>query len=119
MRITVVLIAVVIGGWLTFDGARALLRGDYVTARAGELGPWSRVVSTIGIDPRSAGMKWTHVILGIVWLASAAGFLVGVPYGRVALVGCSFLTLWYLPLGTLLSFVEIVLLFLPALRDPR
>jgi hypothetical protein len=119
MRIAVVVVALVIGGWLSFDGARALLRGDYVTTRAGELGPWSRVVSTVGINPRSAGMKWAHIVLGIAWLVSSACFLVGFPNGRLALLGCSFLTLWYLPLGTMLSIAEIVLLFLRAFRDPN
>jgi hypothetical protein len=72
MRIVVVSIALVLGGWLAFDGIRALTKGDYVTARGGKLGPWSRIVSSFGLRPRSTGMKLVHVILGIAWLASAA-----------------------------------------------
>jgi hypothetical protein len=119
MRIAVVIIAVIVGGWLAFDGTRALSKGDYVTARSGQLGPWSRVVSIFGVDPRGAVMKWTHVVLGLAWIAAAVVFLVSGPAGRIGLLGCSVLTLWYLPLGTVLSIVEIALLCLPALRNLR
>lgn len=119
MRITVVVIALVVGGWLAFDGTRALTKGDYVTARGGALGPWSRVVSALGVNPRSAVMKWMHVLLGAGWVASALFFLFGVSSARVALLGCSVLTLWYLPLGTVLSIAEIVLLLMPAMRGPK
>lgn len=112
MRITVILIALLIGGWLAFDGSRALVRGDYVTGRDGKLGPWSRVVSSVGINPRSTGMKWAHVILGAMWVGAAVSFLAGIYVGCVALLGCSVLTLWYLPIGTVLSMVEIALLCL-------
>lgn len=119
MRIAVLIIAIVVGGWLAFDGTRALSKGDYVTPRSGQLGPWSRVVSILGVDPRSAVMKWTHVVLGLAWIASAAVFIVSAPPGRIGLLGCSILTLWYLPLGTVLSIAEIALLCLPALRNLR
>src|SRR2546426_9243965 len=60
------------GGWLTFDGGRALIVGDYVTPasgpRAGRLGAWSRVVSAVGFEPRSTFIKCLHLFLGIAWL---------------------------------------------------
>ncbi len=47
-------LALIEGGWLAFDGGRALIVGDYVTPSsgpsAGQLGPWSKVVSALGID---------------------------------------------------------------------
>jgi len=116
MRVVIVVIAVVVGGWLTLDGTRALVKGDYVTASGGKLGPWARLVAGIGIDPRSVAMKCVHVALGVAWLLSAILFLSRVAIGWHVLFGCSILTLWYLPLGTLLSVVEILLLLLPALR---
>ena len=57
----IVLLAVTEAGWMTFDGLRALVVGDYVTPKtgewAGQLGPWSRLVSAVGIEPRSTLMK--------------------------------------------------------------
>lgn len=116
MRISVIIIAVLIGGWFAMDGTRALTRGDYFT-RGGELGPWSRVVSSVGIDPRGFGMKATHVALGLLWLGAAILFSTRASIGWHLLAGCSVLSLWYLPLGTVLSIVELALLCLPALRQ--
>ncbi len=70
-----VLLAIVECGWLAFDGTHALLIGDYVTPAsgrfAGQLGPWSRVVALIGLEPRSTLTKSLHLILGVTgfWLS--------------------------------------------------
>jgi hypothetical protein len=112
----VVALAVLQGGWLAFDGARALLVGDYVTPRsgpyAGQLGPWSKLVATVGLEPRSTVVKSVHVGLGLAWLALAAAFAGGLPGARAGLIACAVLTLWYLPFGTILSVIEIALLLL-------
>ncbi|MBY0525357.1 MAG: hypothetical protein K2R98_18260 [Gemmataceae bacterium] len=115
-----VVLGVIIGGWLTFDGTRAFLTGDYVTPRsgtnAGQLGPWSNLVAATGLDPRSPVMKAVHVILGVSWLAAVSCFATRVPLGWWAMAGCAVASLWYLPVGTLIAVVELVLLLLPTLR---
>ncbi len=62
----VAVLAVVVAGWFLFDGLYALITGDYVTPKSGEhagqLGPWSSVVSAVGITPRSTAMKLIFVI---------------------------------------------------------
>src|SRR5215213_6190383 len=107
VRIVVPVIALLVGGWFVFDGTRALVSGDYVTPRsgpgAGKLGPWAKVVSAIAIDPRSTTMKCAHVLLGVLWLVALLLFLSGSPLGWYALVSCSVFSLWYLPIGTVLS----------------
>lgn len=109
------------GGWLAFDGAHALVTGDYVTPRtgrfAGQLGPWSKVVSAVGIEPRSTAMKLIHVVVGAAWLIAMAGFATRQPWGRGGMLVCAILGLWYLPWGTLLGMIQVVLLSLPALRS--
>lgn len=114
MKIVITLIALVLGGWLTFDGVRAFATGDYVTARtgdrAGQLGPWSKVVSAIGLDPRGTFMKSFHVGLGCTWLVALLVFWFQPGLGRCALAASAVASLWYLPLGTVLSLIEIGLL---------
>ncbi|HSR51384.1 MAG TPA: hypothetical protein VLV83_11190 [Acidobacteriota bacterium] len=116
----VVAIALLLGGWLAFDGLRALIIGDYVTPSsgrfAGQLGPWSKLVEAVGIDPRSTLMKAIHVIVGAAWIEVAATYIFKLRGSRTALLLCAAATLWYLPFGTLLSLVVIALLFAPALR---
>jgi hypothetical protein len=113
-------LALVEGGWLAFDGGRALVVGDYVTPssgpHAGQLGSWSKVVAAVGIEPRSTLMKSIHLILGIAWLVVMVGFALQLPWAHTGMLVCAVLGLWYLPFGTLLSIVQIVLLLLPVLR---
>lgn len=112
--IALVIAAVLEYGWLAFDGSRALIVGDYVTpssgAHAGELGPWAIVVSAVGIDPRSTVVKSAHVVMGLGGLVSAAAFVSGVAWGRIAAVVSAGLCLCYLPFGTLLNVAQIGIL---------
>lgn len=120
IRVAILAIAALVGGWLSFDGTRALVRGDYTTPasgpHAGELGPWARVVSAVGLEPRSTGVKAAHVVLGLAWLASAMAFLCNPAAGRIALGVSSICTLWYLPIGTVLAIAELVMLISPQVR---
>lgn len=116
----VVALAVLEAGWFAFDGGRALIVGDYVTPAsgpyAGQLGPWAQLVSAIGIEPRSTLMKSIHLVLGLGWLAVIVCFALRLSGAWWGMVICAAAALWYLPFGTLLSVVQIVLLMLPALR---
>ncbi len=122
LRVLVLVMAIVEGGWLAFDGGRALIVGDYVTPSsgtyAGQLGPWSKLVSAVGIDPRSTLMKSIHLTLGLAWLVVIAGFALRLPWAWWGMLGCAVASLWYLPFGTLLSVIQITLLSLPRMRSP-
>jgi hypothetical protein len=79
-RILVPAIALLIGGWLVFDGTRALTVGDYLTAktgpRAGQLGPWSHLVAKAGLNAHGLFVKALHVLLGTLWLIGLTLFVV-------------------------------------------
>jgi hypothetical protein len=111
VRITVLALGLIEGAWMTFDGTRALTVGDYVTpssgAHAGQLGPWHRIVSAVGISPRSTAMKLLFVAYGISWLTITFAFARGATWGWLAMVIASVATLWYLPVGTLFGIVQI------------
>lgn len=107
-------------GFMLVDGVRALLVGDFITpksgAYAGRLGPWARLVSAIGIAPRSTLMKWVFVVYGGIWLAIVAAFALGARWAWVAMLLLAVGSLWYLIFGSIVSAVVIVLLLLPAVR---
>lgn len=107
---------IVQAGWMAFDGGRALIVGDYVTPSkgeyAGQLGPWSRVVSAVGIEPRGTPMKMIFLTYGLVWLAIGVAFVLGASWAWWAMIVLAIGALWYLPFGTLLSLIQIVLLIL-------
>jgi hypothetical protein len=112
--ITIMALALLQGGWLLLDGGRALVRGDYFTPRAGpragQLGPWARLVAAVGFGPRSTFMKVVHVLLGAAWLTAAALWWVRPDAGWWGVLGCAMASLWYLPMGTLLSLIQLALL---------
>ncbi len=120
MKWVVISLALFQGAWLFFDGTRALTIGDYVTPkngpRSGQLGPWSRIVSAVGLDPRSTTIKCLHVCLGFAWLMAAAVFIVRPATGWWFVLCCGIATLWYLPIGTLLGLLALTLLITPQLR---
>ena len=122
LKWVVVALALFQGGWLAFDGGRALITGDYVTPasgpRAGQLGPWARIVSAVGFEPRSTLIKCLHLSLGIAWLVGIFVFVVRPASGWWVVLCCGLATLWYLPVGTVVSIVVMGLLLAPPLRTP-
>jgi len=116
-------LAILLGGWLLFDGSRALVVGDYVTPRtgrfAGKLGPWSRLVTSVGLEPRSTWVKCIHAGIGLSWIAAGALFAVHAPMARRGMLVCAVASLWYLPFGTLISVIQIVLVQWPSARRSR
>lgn len=116
----VIALAVIEGGWFLFDGLHAFLTGDYVTPDSGEyagqLGPWSKLWEAIDIDPRGTLVRCVHVALGTVWLATIGSALFRVRNAWTAMLICAVLGIWYLPIGTFLSVVQIALLLLCSRR---
>lgn len=109
LRWIVVALAVFEAGWMVFDGSRALVVGDYVTPD-GRLGPWADLVSAVGIEPRSTGMKAFFVVYGLVWLAVTVAYARGRAWA--AMLALAVGSLWYLVVGTLASAVMIGVLFI-------
>ena len=114
MRWIVIVLALQQAGWMAYDGGRALAVGDYVTPRsgryAGQLGPWSKLVAHVGIEPRSPLMKSIFLATGVVWLGVLAAYVLRRRGAGVAMMLMAAATLWYLPFGTLSSALQIGLL---------
>src|SRR5438046_8155591 len=72
LRTIIIVLALLQAGWMIFEGTRAFVVGDYFTATsgadAGQLGPWSKIVRAVGIEPRSFLMKAIFVIYGLAWI---------------------------------------------------
>ena len=105
-KIITSLIAMVVGGWMIFDGIHVLSTGKYFGPE--KPGPWSDVVASIGLDPFRFGILF--IVLGLLWLLFLTAMLLHQPWAWYAALVTTILTLWYLPVGTVLSLVYIVLL---------
>jgi hypothetical protein len=116
LRRVVIILAFVQASWMTSDGLRAFIVGDYVTQKSGEhagqLGPWARIVSMIGIKPRSTLMKSIFVVYGILWLAFILCYILNFSWALWAMLLAAAGSLWYLWAGTFSGAVQIVLLLL-------
>jgi hypothetical protein len=114
VRIALVALALVEGAWMTFDGTRALIVGDYVTpssgTHAGQLGPWNHVVGAVGIPPRSTAMKLIFVVYGLGWLIISLGFALHASWAAPAMLIAAIATLWYLPVGTIVAILQLAAL---------
>ena len=122
-RIATLTCAAFEAGWMALDGIQALVTGHLITAKsgahAGELGPWRHLVEAIGIDPNGVGMHVVFAAYGLIWLGIALGFALRKPWGWPAMVAAALGALWFLPVGTILSLVQLGLLsgFRNSLRE--
>lgn len=106
IKICLLFLSVLNGGWMVFEGMHVIRKGKYFGPE--KPGPWSKIVSSIGLDPFSIGPFF--VLLGITWFVSIAGLLMSATWGWYALLASAIATLWYIKVGTAISAVVIVLL---------
>jgi hypothetical protein len=112
----VILLATINFSFMTFDGARALVKGDYIRPAsgqyAGQLGPWSKLVKQYGIEPESNAMKTIFVVLGITGIAITICYALSINWSWKAMIFLNVLSLWYLFAGTFSSVLQIILLLI-------
>ena len=105
-----------IAAWMIYDGTRAMFVGEYVTPQSGEyvgqLGPWAILVQMIGIDPYSIWMKLIFILQGLITLTVIVLFLLNTPHAWTGLLLTMLLGMWYLPFGTLINLIALMLLLL-------
>ena len=114
MKAAILLLAALEAGWMLYDGTRALITGHFAVQRSGpytgRLGPWARFVAFVGINPRGDNMKWFFVLYGAIWLMVALAWAVGVDGLRPAMIVLAVGALWFAPIGTLFSVLQLILL---------
>ena len=107
-KVIVSLIALIAGGWMIFDGIYVLSTGKYFGME--KSGVWSNFVSVFGINPFSLGVPF--IVLGFLWLLCLVGLLLHQTWAWYGALFVAIATLWYLPVGTVLSLLYIALLFI-------
>ncbi|MBL7744631.1 MAG: hypothetical protein JNN00_14265 [Chitinophagaceae bacterium] len=112
----VVLLAILNFGYMLFDGSRALIKGDYIRPQsgkyAGRLGPWSKLVKAIGINPESTAMKSFFMVWGVAGLLITCFYSMNFSWAKNGMIIMNILSLWYLVPGTASSILQIILLLL-------
>jgi hypothetical protein len=109
----IVAFALVIGGWMAWQGLVARLTGS-VPSLTGSPELWVSFVASTGFSP--AAYDWPLVVLGTSWWGAALGLWTRNKWGwpvTVVLAALSLLHAWEL---TLMAAVVLALLLLPAVR---
>lgn len=100
-------IASITGGWMIIDGTYAMRYRKYFGPTSNS--HWVYIVKKVGIEPLA--MSKLFIFLGFLWIFTTFLLLIsGFEELWLFLLVIAFSTLWYLPLGTILSVVEIILL---------
>ena len=108
MKILVLILSFLNGGYMLIDGIYVMARGRYIGPP--KPGPWSNVFEIFKIDVFKLGPMF--IIFGILWLVWAFGLLTNQSWAFGLGIVVAIITLWYLPVGTVISlFILGVLIF--------
>ena len=105
-RVVRVVAGAACGGWMLFDGLHVLQTGRYIGPE--RPGPWADLVEAAGVDPFALGPLFVGV--GLLWLGYVVLELARQPLARKVGRGAALLTLWYVPVGSLLALGVLALL---------
>ncbi len=106
MKILITILAFINGGYMLLDGFYVLFKGKYIGPE--KPGPWANLFHKLQVDVFKLGPMF--IVLGIVWLIFLFGLLNSQPWSYKLGLIISILTLWYLPAGTVISLVILILL---------
>ena len=106
MKYLVLGLALITGGFMFADGIHVLVKGKYIGPE--KPGPWADLLSLIGVDVFRLGPLF--VMFGLAWLVFAVSFWMDASWARSLGILLSIGTLWYLPIGTIISIVVLVML---------
>lgn len=108
IRILLIIFALINGGYMLADGIYVLINGKFIGPE--KPGPWALVFERLDVNVFRIGPMF--VLFGVVWLAFAAGLFTEKFWTIYLGAAISILTIWYFPIGTLLSVAVIVLILL-------
>ncbi len=106
MKILLTIIGLINATYMLIDGVFVMMNGKYIGPE--KPGPWSNIFAKLNVDVFKLGPMF--IVFGLLWFLFVYGLQTSQNwtywYGMVL----SIATLWYLPIGTLISVGVIVLL---------
>ena len=102
-----------LGWWMTLDGLRDRLFGDY-TRFNGQLGPWAGLAQAAGLDPNQ--LSFAFVAFGLSLIGASFGLYLRRRWGYAASLVLSAACLLYLGFGTPLAVLCLLCLLVRPTR---
>ncbi len=112
MKIIVTLLGLLNGLFMLADGIYVILNGKYIGPA--KPGPWSNLFYKLNIDVFRLGPMF--IIFGILWLTFLFGLWTNQTWTYALGLAVCFLTLWYLPIGTIISITILIILLTSKVR---
>lgn len=106
MKIVLIISALANGGYMLLDGLYVMMKGKYIGPE--KPGPWSGLFELLHINVFQLGPLF--IAYGIGWLVYLVSLLTAQSWSWTAGLVMGIATLWYLPFGTLLSIITLILL---------
>ncbi len=107
MKIILTILAILNGGYMLLDGVYVILNGKFIGPE--KPGPWSWLFLQLNLNVFKLGPFF--ILYGLSWLLWLYSLWSGQSYCYVLGITISLLTLWYLPVGTILSLVVMGVLY--------
>jgi hypothetical protein len=106
MKIIVSILAFLNGAYMLLDGIFVIVKGKFIGPD--KPGPWANLFYKLNMDVFKLGPLF--IIFGLLWLAFLFGMLTNQTWAYLLGIIISALTLWYLPAGTIISILVIIIL---------
>ena len=107
VKIIITILSLLNGGYMLADGIYVMLKGKYIGPP--KPGPWALLFEKLHINVFRLGPLF--ITFGLVWLVFLFSFLTKQSWAYSLGIVAALLTLWYLPVGTLISLIVLALLF--------
>jgi hypothetical protein len=106
MKILILLLGLLNGGYMLIDGIFVILKGKYIGPE--KPGPWANLFYKLNIDVFKLGPVF--IVYGLIWLLFVIGLITSQSWAYTLGVVISILSLWYLPVGTIFSLIILIVL---------
>ena len=106
MKILITILGLLNGVYMLIDGIYVMLKGKYIGPE--RPGPWASLFEKMDVNVFKLGPLF--VIFGILWLIWLYGLWTNQSWMITFGIILSILTLWYLPVGTIISIIILLIL---------
>ncbi|KQC00881.1 hypothetical protein [Pedobacter sp. Hv1] len=108
MKILITILGLLNGGYMLLDGIYVMINGKYIGPE--KPGPWANLFYKLDIDVFKLGPVF--ILYGLLWLIWIYALLTAQSWGYIFGLALAVLTLWYLPIGTLIAALTFIALII-------
>jgi hypothetical protein len=106
MKILITILGLLNGVYMLIDGIFVMVKGKYIGPE--KPGPWANIFYKLDVNVFKLGPLF--VAFGILWLTWLYGLWTNQGWAYIFGIIISILTFWYLPVGTILSIIVLLVL---------